>query len=389
MSRPWQVALILVACALALAACAQTDFYDASPAELAGKPGTLIRSEALPHAPKGASAYRVLYRSTGLDGKSVAVSGVVIIPDSARDGTPGPVVAWAHPTTGVVPRCAPSLALFLFQQISGLRAFIDSGYIIAATDYPGLGTAGPHPFLVGESEGRAVLDMVRAAQALAYPDASGQVALWGHSQGGQAALFAAQLASTYAPELDVVAVAAAAPATDLRRLMQDDVGTPGGDNLLAMTLWSWSRIYGLPLTAVVDPAALPVIDELAEVCLESPVDIWPRRTFGHDLMERFLLDPKFASHEPWRRLLAENTAGALPAALPVFLAQGTADDTVRPDVTLAYAEQLCHAGSKVTYLSLPGVGHGLVGHDAIASLGPWLGDRFAGRSAPDSCSSLQ
>jgi hypothetical protein len=35
-----------------------------------------------------------------------------------------------------------------------------------ATDYPGLGTPGVHAYLMGESEGRAVLDSVRAARNL-------------------------------------------------------------------------------------------------------------------------------------------------------------------------------------------------------------------------------
>jgi len=46
-----------------------------------------------------------------------------------------PIVAWAHPTTGVVQGCAPSRALFIFQQIQGLRQMVERGYVVAATDY--------------------------------------------------------------------------------------------------------------------------------------------------------------------------------------------------------------------------------------------------------------
>jgi hypothetical protein len=70
------------------------------------------------------------------------------------------VLAWAHPTSGVVPRCAPSLAFFRFQMIAGLREMLQRGYLVVATDYPGLGTGGPRPYLVGVSEARAVLDSV-------------------------------------------------------------------------------------------------------------------------------------------------------------------------------------------------------------------------------------
>ncbi len=151
---------------------AQTPFYLASPGEIAGPPGSIIRAESMVGAPSRAATYRVLYRSTGLHGEPIAVSGVVIVPPGPAPAGGRPVIAWAHPTTGVVPRCAPSLSPFLFPLIPGLRDMIARGYVIAATDYPGLGTPGPHPYLVGLSEGRAVLDSVRAARALPEAGAS-------------------------------------------------------------------------------------------------------------------------------------------------------------------------------------------------------------------------
>src|SRR3984885_12160969 len=147
-----QIFGILCALSVADTASAQTAFYRAPQSMIAGAPGTLVRQEVIDGAPLGATTYRVLYRSTGLDDKPILVSGIVIVPPG--DPPPGgrPIVAWAHPTSGVVPRCAPSLAIFLFQQIQGLRSFVRDGYVVAATDYPGLGTEGPHPYLVGTSE---------------------------------------------------------------------------------------------------------------------------------------------------------------------------------------------------------------------------------------------
>jgi pimeloyl-ACP methyl ester carboxylesterase len=207
-------------------------------------------------APLGASAYRILYRSTGLNGEPVAVSGVAIVPadDAASDR---PIVAWAHPTTGVVPRCAPSLGMLVFQTMQGLREMVARGYVVVATDYPGLGTKGPHPYLVGVSEGRAVLDSVRAARLLPNNQAGKRFTVWGHSQGGQAALYAGILAADYAPELDLRGVAAAAPATDLETLLRDDLATAGGRNVTAMTLWSSS--HKVPPTCSCCRRSLPPI----------------------------------------------------------------------------------------------------------------------------------
>ena len=222
---------------------AQTDFYRAPRSEAAGAPGTLVRQEVIDGAPLGATAYRVLYRSTGLDNKPILVSGIVIVPPG--DPPPGgrPIVAWAHPTSGIVPRCAPSLAIFLFEQIQGLRSFVRDGYVVAATDYPGLGTEGPHPYLVGTSEARAVIDSVRVAGSLPGAGGGKKFVVWGHSQGGHAALFSGIIAKTYAPELDLLGVAAAAPATDLTALMNEDIDSVGGKNITAMTLWSWQRVF--------------------------------------------------------------------------------------------------------------------------------------------------
>ena len=122
--------------------------------------------------------------------------------------------------------------------MQGLRDMVNRGYVVTATDYPGLGTAGPHPYLVGISEARAVLDSVRAARDMLGTGGGRRFAVWGHSQGGQASLYSGILGHSYAPDLDLVGIAAAAPATELAVLMADDLNSNGGRNLTAMTLWS-------------------------------------------------------------------------------------------------------------------------------------------------------
>src|ERR1700722_5715876 len=330
------VPVVLCMLAGADAANAQTAFYRAPPSAVAGAPGTLIRQESIDGAPLGAKTYRVLYRSTGLDNKPILVSGVVIVPPG--DPPPGgrPIVAWAHPTSGIVPRCAPSLAIFLFQQIQGLRSFIRDGYVVAATDYPGLGTAGPHPYLVGTSEARAVIDSVRVAGRLPGAGGGKRFVVWGHSQGGHAALFTGLIAKIYAPEVELLGVAAAAPATDLVTLMNDDIDSVGGKNITAMTLWSWQRVYGANMDKVVDRRAMPAIDRLARECIEGPFDIAMRQRTEQPLEKYFLTTRHPSDVEPWHTLLAKNSPGTLPPGLPVFLAQGADDVIVRPKVTQDY-----------------------------------------------------
>jgi dipeptidyl aminopeptidase/acylaminoacyl peptidase len=171
--------------------------------------------------PGGGDAFRILYRSTGLNGEPIAVSGAIFIPPGPVPEHGRNVIAFAHPTSGVVEACAPSLMPDVSGMIWGLADMLAQGYVVVATDYPGLGVPGQiHPYLIGVSEGRAVLDSVRAARALPRSGASNHFAVWGHSQGGHAALYTGELAASYAPDLKLVGVAAAAPATYLIELFE-------------------------------------------------------------------------------------------------------------------------------------------------------------------------
>lgn len=389
--RAWSALPVLAAVlSIALLSCAgllppTPGFYETTPAERAGPPGSLIRTEPMVGAPLDAAASRILYRSVGLQGEPIAVSGVLVVPPGPAPAGGRPIVAWAHPTTGVVPACGPSRSALVFQMIQGVREMVRRGYAVVATDYPGLGTPGPHPYLVGVSEGRAVLDSVRAARQALGDQAGDRFAAWGHSQGGHAALYTGLLARDYAPELRLVGVAAAAPATELGTLLNDDIGTLAGKNITAMTLWSWTRVFQAPLAGIVDAEALPVIDRLAEECIESPLDIPLRRMTSRSLQQRFLTVSDFTAVEPWSRLLRANTPGVLPRDIPVFIAQGSADTIVRPAVTEDYRRRLCQAGSAVRMLVLPGEGHGLVAAHAAIPAVDWMTDRFAGRAAPSDC----
>jgi acetyl esterase/lipase len=360
-------------------------FYSWSSAGLSEPPGSLLRAEPMAGAPLGADAYRILYRSTGLDGEPIAVSGVVVVPTGDPPSSGRPIVAWAHPTTGVASKCAPSLNRLVFQTIIGLRDFVAAGDIVVATDYPGLGTPGPHPYLIGASEGRSVLDAVRAARMLPRSHAGNEFVVWGHSQGGQAAIFTGEMASSYAPELDLRGVALAAPATDLLELMRKDAGTAGGRNLTAMALWSWAQVYDLPLQSVVLRTALSDVDRLSSECLESASDFIMRSRDAAPLSRHFLGVEDITRVDPWRAILDANVAGLVPSSVPVFVSQGDADLLVPMAVTKAYVDRLCRAGTQVRFVNLPGVGHGLAAYRSQAAAVGWIAGRVARRPPPNDC----
>jgi hypothetical protein len=124
--------------------------------------------------------------------------------------------------------------------------------------------------------------------------------------------------------LDLVGVAAA-PATELAVLLDRDLQTPAGKNLTAMTLWSWSRVFDATLEGAVLPSSIPVIDRLATECIESLYDLLARQETERPLEQGLLSVRDLTGIEPWRSLLAANTPGTLPADIPLFLSQGSAD----------------------------------------------------------------
>jgi acetyl esterase/lipase len=335
-------------------------------------------------SPPGSIAWKVLYASTGLDGKPIEVSGVVIAPDLPPPTAGRNVVAFAHGTTGVADDCAPSNFPGFFERVPHLPALLALDYVVAATDYEGLGPPGVHPYLVGVSEARSVLDSVRAAREIPESGAGRRFIAWGHSQGGHAALFTGQLAGEYAPELELSGVAAIAPATNLAVLLKDDLGERAGRILGAYAVWSWSRIFGASLEGVVLPGHIRSIEKVAGDCLETFEEVVHVGLDSLGLPSNVLLEAAF-SEDPWKGLLEENRPGQAPPGAPLYVAQGSEDRIVRPSVTADFVGGLCRDGVRVQYEIFPGVDHMRSGRVSATAAIQWMRDRFDGVGAPSTC----
>jgi len=83
--------------------------------------------------------------------------------------------------------------------------------------------------------------------------------------------------------------------------------------------------------------------------------------------------------------MTKNTPDTLPPHIPVFLAQGGADQLVRPQVTRDYMKRLCAAGSKVQWVFMPNVNHGFAARNCASAAVQWMADRFVGTSLPSDC----
>ena len=304
--------------AIGLPEAASNDVYYPTSDEIAAAaPGQLIRSVEIESA-LGTRAWFVVYGSTGLDGQPVAVSGMVLAPELPPAEGGYPVVAWAHGTTGIADTCAPSKS-----GVAGLPAEIQDlateGYVVTATDYEGLGTDGMHPYLVGTSEGRSVLDSIRAAIALPEAHAGDRAVVIGLSQGGHAALWAAQLKPTYAADLPLLGVFAASPPTDLVAFEawafeQAGLGNVGAAGAPVLLFGVWNAIYDVPLDFLTDAGRSSALAG-RDGCGPTPFSTTP-----------YSSDP--ATIPEWRALLGGNSPGAAVTDVPIRVVSPEDDEAV-------------------------------------------------------------
>jgi pimeloyl-ACP methyl ester carboxylesterase len=358
--------------------------------------GTLIRSQPLTNAaalPSAARNLLVLYHSKSIDGRDIAVSGTVAIPAGEPPAGGWPVTTWAHGTTGIGPACAPSRDtptgpehLFLGMKQTLMDEYVKRGYVVVATDYEGLGGPDLHPFLQGESEGRGVLDIIRAAREI-DPAISARYVVLGHSQGGQAELFAAAIAPAYVPELQLLGNVAMAPASHIAATVQGMAADAKPSYALGYAMYVLQSFASnhpdIDLEKILTPQALEHLPQTRIDCITKTVSegYWataiPKEQFiaGADLSAVL-------------NVAAANEPGDLRIAAPTLVAQGTADDTVLPAWTDAVVRSLCKNGNDLLYTVYPGATHETIVTEAAGEIRTWVDARFAGAGVETNCGAL-
>jgi Secretory lipase len=337
-------------------------------------PGTPIRSEPVP-APAGARGWRILYHSRDASGRDIAVSASVFVPAGPAAGRP--IVAWAHGTTGLGDSCAPSTDEQPLNGVEDGPALLAAGDAVVATDYEGLGTPGPHPYLVGPSEARSVLDAVRAARRLVGLGRT--FVAFGHSQGAHAALFTGELAATYAPDLRLAGVAAAAPPIDLPALAREVERSDAGTGRLVTVAAGYSAADpSARLGAIMTPLGRRGLSLVEEGCDDDIVNAYGRMS----AREVFLRDPR--TTPPWSTGLARDSVGLLPRSVPVLVMQGWKDPNIPVRDTTTAVHRMCRGGDTIDYRIYPAAYHNVV-PSAARDLNAWIAARFRGAPPPAGC----
>ncbi len=348
------------------------DTYQVPDPLIAASPGSLIAVTSTGPDASVDAAHRwvFLYHSTDVKGRDIAVSGQLVVPTGAPPAGGWPVVSWAHGTSGIADRCTPSQHDFWDREnAQEVRTFVDAGYAVAATDYPGLGTPGTHSYLVGSDEGNAVVDVVTAAHHLERHLSATWFAV-GHSQGGQAVLFATRSAAR-APALHLGATVSMAPASSLDLILPAVI--EGG--AVADQAYAIYALIGLStfdptvhLGSLLGPAGLSRLPIALETgCIDQSDAAFrqvPTARLFHILpAEMTRLDDELGRYDEPD---VQATVG------PVLVIQGLTDQDVPAQATAALVKRLRGLHAAVTETTYPGLDHdGVVGPSECDQLA-WL-----------------
>lgn len=346
-------------------------------------PGELIWSRDYdgPHAIEGASNSLILYTQKAHNGPElVGVSGIVTVPSGEPPAGGWPVISWGHGSTGLADRCAPTYDTAVpennFVNEQFIAEWVDKGYAVVRSDFEGLGTPGDHPYLIGPSAGRSVLNIVTAAQEL-DPDLSDDVVLAGHSQGGHAALWGASMTDSVRG-LNIKAVVSFAPPTHLAGALEAVISGMAKAPSGIIAIVTRGLEIGHPEAIDTDEFLLPAGKEpysrIDNACFG---EIFGPEYFGNVPVEEFgdaeadltVAIGKLNANDPSFRNIS----------IPILLAQGDKDTTVPSIMTNFLAEEYEANGLDVIYKKYPRADHNSVLAEAKDVANEFIDTAFASK----------
>ncbi|MGS0897324.1 alpha/beta hydrolase [Burkholderia stagnalis] len=364
------------------------------------RPGLLLRQQALPsdlaldHS-DAARNLRLLYTSTeGVDGKTpITVSGAVYLPQGTPPGGGWPIIAWTHGTVGIADICAQSFRQRSDRDKAYLGAMLAQGYAVVATDYEGLGTPGPHPYLVHRAEAYGALDAVRAALSALPGVLANKVVAVGQSQGSGATIATLQYASGYAPDVHVVGGVATGvyfPLVGPGAAPSPPVGSGDAGNsvylLLAIRGTGTLVDPGFDFRPYVSDRALPIYDAATTSCLDA-LDA-QQQANGVDQTNYLKASP------PADKIGAIVTATSTQLAgfslkVPLFTGSGLADTTTPPSNAYAFISTACSLGAPIEWHYYPGETHDSTVNASLVDSLPFIRKVMTGQPVTGNCAALQ
>lgn len=356
-------------------------FYSVPQPLPTGGPGTLVKApQKVTVSALHGTVYRVMYMSESVRNKPVVVTGLVIVPDTPAPAGGYPVVSWGHGTNGMADSCAPSLDPT--QAVPETNGLLDQGWEVTASDYQGEGTPGLLPYIVGVSAARNTIDIVRAARNFPAAHASADYLVWGHSEGGQTAMFSLHIGPSYAPELHMKGVVAGAPPSQFG-VIYTFLKTSPFRYYLFMVAGAYQSAYGdsaAPVAKVLTPLGIRLLPDLDKGCSDYLSKVIDK----YQISQITKTDPFTVPQ--WKTLLMANDPENFDTAssVPLLIIQGGNDEQIPVVSTQLLATHLCGVGQDLERWIYPGQSHAGVIAPSFGDMTHWIADRFAGDANPDS-----
>lgn len=369
-------------------------FYE-PPAELPANNGDVIRTEpadiyldANKALKVDAHVNRIMYRTTDGQGEPLAVTGTVVTPKTPWIGKgERPVIGYTYGTLGLGDHCAASRQMAEGTAIEAalVQGLLLRGYAVAISDLEGGGTPGDHTYVNREVTGNAMLDVVRAAQRLpeAQLPGSGPVALVGYSQGGGASAAAAELAETYAPELDIKGASAGAPPAQLDALVEN---LDGSDyvTFLGYAVVGLAAGYDIDLDSYLNDKGRELMKDARELCTSEALEAH-KGVQTKDLTADGRPLGEIMVEEPWGSVVRQQKIGEQAPKFPLLINQSRYDDVIPFQVGERLKADWCAGGATVKHAPNVAPDHTSGAVFGFPGVLAWLEGRFAGLPAPSSC----
>jgi len=359
--------------------------------------------DAADYLPSKNPVTKLLIKYTSIDatGQQIDEYARVYMPRTA-DITSIPVIVLAPGTTGIGDECAASLEdpakANWANYESHAAAYAGQGYAVIIPDYEGMRDSSRiHHYMVGELEGRAVLDAAKATYSLSdYKNLDpNQLFLLGYSQGGHAVAFADEISKSYAPNLKITGLVAFAPVSDVAASLSDVTRGSTLDWFGPYILVSYSDYYkqNFELSTILQPKWIPNLKtDVLSHCINT-VKFWPTTPdllytpeFVNALKDNTLLS---ANYSDLYSDIAQNQPWQVPTATLKLINQGGKDNVILPDQQTKVLPQICQGTGTVQLQPYADATHYTVMVKSYRDTLAWMAKAAAGQSLPTSCVKTQ
>ena len=371
-------------------------FYSYS-GSLAGiAPGTVLKTRPATFSEAGISTpistTQVLYRTTGELGQPTITVATIVRPLVSLG--PTKLVSYQMAYDGMAAQCDPSYAIqggtptedTNTEEQQLVLALVLAGDTVVTSDYEGENLE----FGAGQESGDGTLDAIRATEAELKLSATTPVGLVGYSGGSIATDFAAELAPSYAPALNIVGAAMGGIPVDYAHNLDYINGSPTWGGAIPAVLIGLSRAFGINLSQYLSPYGLHVVDSVQDACLASSLGEYPNLTYQK------LLKPDYTNafeipvlvHAFNHLIMGTSGTPREPLYMGVGNADGTGDDVMVAADDEALAHTYCTHGLSVQFSEYKGDDHGTAALAFLPGALGFIAARLSGLAATNGCASI-